>query len=209
MGYFDFNIVDTLLHKLTTKHDMLVQEAGSRSSSAKLVPADVTQLYQAVAWLKQPSGSKQMEAWSNLLSRLRKLAQEPTMTKLSVPGQAELCAALAMQGVPYKAQVPCGMHWAHAVLSPHNISAADVLLMLERPEDFITNVPSRYVCAVQGYAYICCTYCCDVMQKPSWHQAAYVYGHSRLFQCSTCLPAHMLVRFVESSSMYAFHHRTV
>ena len=52
-------------------------------------------------------------------------------------------AALRMQEVPHKAQVPCGMYQAAAVLSPGNGNTADVILMLEHPGDFVKNMPSR------------------------------------------------------------------
>ena len=52
-------------------------------------------------------------------------------------------AALAMKGVPHKSQVHCGMYWAVAVLSPRNSSVAEVLLVLDRPEDHLTNLSSR------------------------------------------------------------------
>ena len=39
-------------------------------------------------------------------------------------------AALEIQGVPYKAKVPCGMYQAAAVLSPHGSNVAESILML-------------------------------------------------------------------------------
>ncbi len=55
-----------------------------------------------------------------------------------------LWAALAKQGVPYAGdKVLYGMYQAHAVLSPRDSSVADVILMLERPEDHIMKSPGR------------------------------------------------------------------
>lgn len=51
-------------------------------------------------------------------------------------------AALDRIGLMYKAQVPCGVYTADAVLS-HSSKAAEVVLMIERPGDFMNNVPNR------------------------------------------------------------------
>ncbi|KAL3146654.1 hypothetical protein ABBQ32_000882 [Trebouxia sp. C0010 RCD-2024] len=85
-----------------------------------------------------------MEAWSSLRSRLQAVAPEPAVVRPpSLPGQAELRAALALHGVPYKVQMPSGMYCADVALSSCRSNDADVLLLLRRPRRFITNVPSR------------------------------------------------------------------
>ncbi|KAL3149830.1 hypothetical protein ABBQ38_013651 [Trebouxia sp. C0009 RCD-2024] len=109
----------------------------------KLSLSGRAQLHQALAWLKPAPSAQQMEAWFSLKSRLRATAPEPAVVPVPFPGQAEVYAALAMQALPHKAQVPVGTHWAHAVLCSRNSSRAKVFLMVERPQDFITNVPSR------------------------------------------------------------------
>ena len=143
MQCLDLKTFEVLLDKLTAKHNFSVQ-ARSQSSSAQLNTADTHQLYQALAWLSPPSGSKQMAAWFKLRSRLQTLAPEPTVRRLSPRAQTVLCAALTMQGVPYAGdRVLCGVYQAHAVLSPRDSSIADLILVLERPEHSIKNFPSR------------------------------------------------------------------
>ena len=143
MQCLDLNTFEALLDKLTFKHKFIVQ-ASSHSSFAQLNTAGIRQLYQALAWLSPPSGSKQMAAWFKLRSRLQTLAPEPRVGKLSPRGQTVLWAALAKQGVPYAGdKVLYGMYQAHAVLSPGDSSDADVILMLEHPEDYMKNLPSR------------------------------------------------------------------
>ena len=143
MGCLDMNTFETLLDKLTTLDKLSVQKSGSQSSSAQLSTANIYQLYQALAWLRPYPGSKQMQAWSSLRSRLQAVAPEPAARKVSLPGQAEMQAALELQGVPYKAQVSCDKYQADAVLSPHGSNVDDVILVLEIPADFIKNVPNR------------------------------------------------------------------
>lgn len=92
---------------------------------------------------KLPLGSKQTKPWASLRSRLQAIAPEPTLKKLLLPGQAELGSALELQDLAFMAQVPCGMYQADAVLSPSNRDAADMIVALERPGDFIVNVPNR------------------------------------------------------------------
>ena len=143
MQCLDLNTFEALLDKLTAKHNLYVQDR-SHSSSAQLNPAEIHQLHQALAWLSPPSGSKQMATWFKLRSGLEMLAPEPTLGKLSPQAQTVLYAALAMQGVPYAGdRVLGGVYLAHAVLSPRDSSIADLILVLERPEHFIKNFPSR------------------------------------------------------------------
>ncbi|KAL3149827.1 hypothetical protein ABBQ38_013648 [Trebouxia sp. C0009 RCD-2024] len=124
--------------------DALLEQLSSKSVPSQLTIANRQQLHQALAWLKPASGSQQMEAWSSLRSRLSAIAAEPPLAKQKVrTGQSELWAALALQSVSYKVQVPCGMYRAAAVLSPRNSNVAVVLLMLAPPGDFLQNVPSR------------------------------------------------------------------
>ena len=84
-----------------------------------------------------------MEAWSSLRSRLQRLAEEPPLVKLTFPGQDKLYTELAKSNVPYQAQVPCGRYRAHAVLTAHGGSAAQAILMIERPQDTFANAPTR------------------------------------------------------------------
>lgn len=84
-----------------------------------------------------------MEAWVSLRSRLQTLAPDFPTAKVFVQAQAEMQAALALQGVPYKAQVPCGRYQAAVVLSPHNTNVAQVILMAERPGVHLINMLSR------------------------------------------------------------------
>ena len=139
----DFNTFKVLLDKLTTTRTMLVRGSGPQSISAQLTTAGATQLHQALAWLRPPSGSRQMKAWSSLQSRLQTVAPQPAARKVSVPGQNLLRAAPAMQGVPYQAQVQLGVYQANALLSPHDSDCAEVILMVERDRDFIKNVRNR------------------------------------------------------------------
>ena len=62
-----------------------------------------------------------------------------------VPGQNVMLAALAMQEVPYKAQVQRGVYQADALLSSRSKGVAEVILMVERPGDHLVNLPRRYV----------------------------------------------------------------
>ena len=85
MGLLDLNTFETLLDKLTINLKLSMQKSGSQSSSAQLTLADVIQLYQALAWLRPLSGSKQMQAWSSLRSRLQAVAPEPAGRQEGVP----------------------------------------------------------------------------------------------------------------------------
>ena len=76
-----------------------------------------------------------MEAWSSLRSRLHRLAQEPPFVKYTFPGHDELYAALTQHKLQFQAQVPCGCYWADTVLTAHGSSAAQAILMIERPWD--------------------------------------------------------------------------
>ena len=139
----DLNTFAALLDKVITKHNLFVDKSGPQSTSAQLAPAEVSQLYQAFAWLRPPSGSRQMQGWSNLQSRLLTVAPEPGASKVSLPGQTVMWAALAMQEVPYKAQVQRGVYCVHALLSPRDSGIAEVMLMVEGPGDHLVNLPSR------------------------------------------------------------------
>ena len=139
----DLNTFEAMLHKLTTKQTLFIQQLGPQSTSAQLTAAGASQLYQALAWLRPPSGSKQMQAWCILQSRLLTVAPEPTISKVSLPGQTVMWAALAMQEVPYKAQVQRGVHWADALLSPCDTGVAEVILVVQGPADHLMNLPSR------------------------------------------------------------------
>ncbi|KAL3149851.1 hypothetical protein ABBQ38_013672 [Trebouxia sp. C0009 RCD-2024] len=121
--------------------DALLRQLSFKTVFEQLPIAERQQLHHALAWLKPAQGSQQMEAWSSLRSRLQAVAPERPTTKLYVPGQSEMWAALALHSLPYKVQVPCGTYRADAVLSPCRSNGADVLMMVERPHDFITNVP--------------------------------------------------------------------
>ena len=147
----DFNTFKVLLDMLTTTHTMLVRGSGPQSISAQLTTAGATQLYQALAWLRPPSGSRQMKAWSSLQSRLLTVAPQPAARKVSFPGQNLLRAAPAMQGVPYQAQVQRGVYWADALLSPCDTGVAEVILVVQGPADHLINLPSRYHFAAWGH----------------------------------------------------------
>ena len=62
-----------------------------------------------------------------------------------VTGQNVMSAALAMQEVPYKAQVQRGVYQADALLSSHSKGVAEVMLIVERLGDHLANLPRRYV----------------------------------------------------------------
>ena len=51
--------------------------------------------------------------------------------------------ALAQQNLRYRLQVPLGMYRADAVLYPPHSNGAEVVLVLERPNEYILNVPHR------------------------------------------------------------------
>lgn len=141
MDCLDLNTFEAVLHRFTTK--LLAQEAGAKPSSSTLHIASISQLYQTLVWLKPAPGSEQMVAWSSLRSRLQTLAPEPVLGKLSLPGLGDMEFALAAQGVPCRAQVLCGIYQAHAILSPNDNKAADVILMVQHPHEFVTNLPNR------------------------------------------------------------------
>ena len=54
-------------------------------------------------------------------------------------------AALAMRGVPYKAQVQLGVcvYQADALLASCHSNVAEVILVVDSPGHFIVNVPNR------------------------------------------------------------------
>ena len=143
MDSLDFSMFGAVLHQLTKKHNQLLEVHGSRGTSAQPNEEAARQLHQASEWLKPPQGSDQMEAWSRLHSRLQRLAPMPPLKPRSFPGQSELSDALAMESLPYEAHVAFGQYHADAVLSTHDSSAAQVILVLVRPDAYLANVPSR------------------------------------------------------------------
>ena len=143
MQCLDLSTFESLLDKLTTKHMLSGRESGAQSSSAQLNIAELNQLHQALAWLRPHSGSKQIKEWSSLRSRLIAVAPEPAFRKVSVPGQSVMWAALAAQGVPYKAHVARGVYQADALLSPCDRGGAEVILMVERRGERLINFPNR------------------------------------------------------------------
>ena len=143
MQCLDLNTLEALLGKLTTKLMLSNGESGSQSTSAQLTTANTSQLYQALAWLRPHSASKQMKAWSSLRAKLLRVAPEPAVIKLSYSGQKMMWAALAVIDVPYQAQVQQGIYRAHAVLSPCDEGVAKVILMVDSPRDHLINLPSR------------------------------------------------------------------
>ena len=120
--------------------EALLRRVIAKDTCMQLPEAETRQLHQALAWLKPGPGSQQMEAWSNLHSRLQAVAPEPALVPIPFQGQAEVYAALELQALPYKAQVPFGRRWAHAVLSS---GTTDVLLVFHPPHDFMRNMPTR------------------------------------------------------------------
>lgn len=140
MRFLDFKTFALFLNKLTTKQLSARQLGRGRAQPNTW---EARQLYQALAWLQPSPGSEQLEAWSCLHLWLQAVVLQPPTAPVNSPGQAELWHALDMQGMPFKAQVPCWMYWADAVLTPYDSSASPAILVLERPEDGLTNMPSR------------------------------------------------------------------
>ncbi|KAL3149778.1 hypothetical protein ABBQ38_013604 [Trebouxia sp. C0009 RCD-2024] len=143
MGWLDFSMLDAVLHQLRLKHKLLLAEYGTIGTSTLLKVEDATQLHQALEWLRPAKGSEQMEAWSNLRSRLQAVSPDSHIQPLSFPGQADFYRALAAQRLQYKAKVLCGVYYPAAVLYPHDSKAAKVILVLQRPDAYLTNAPSR------------------------------------------------------------------
>ncbi|KAL3149818.1 hypothetical protein ABBQ38_013640 [Trebouxia sp. C0009 RCD-2024] len=123
--------------------DALLCQLNSNAGPVKLPASARRQLHQALAWLKPAPCAQQMEAWSTLCSRLQVVAPELAVVPLPFPGQAEVFAALKMQALPHKAQVPAGKHWAHAVLSSSKNASPQVFLVFQHPQDYIRNMPNR------------------------------------------------------------------
>ncbi|KAL3149780.1 hypothetical protein ABBQ38_013606 [Trebouxia sp. C0009 RCD-2024] len=142
MGCLEVSMFDAVLRQLATKHKLLLGEHGTIGTSAQPAIIAARQLHQAVEWLRPAQGSEQMEAWSSLRSRLQAVAPNPIFKPLSFPGQAEFYRALAAQRLQYQTEVLCGVYHA-AVLSPHDSSVAKVILVLQRPDAYLTNAPSR------------------------------------------------------------------
>ena len=147
MGRLDLNIFDALLSRLSAKHSLLVEDSGLTTRHAQPKVEEAGQLHQALEALKPLQESGQMGLWLTLCSRLHKLAREPVPPVLSLPGQSELWAALAMLAVPFTARGLCGMYRADAVISTHDSNAAQIILMVDRAEERFANVPSRYLLA--------------------------------------------------------------
>ena len=144
MERLDLKTFDALLYQLSAKHDLLLKSSGIRSRYAQPKLEEACQLHQALEALKPLQGLDQMPIWFSWCSRLQKVAPKPTPPVLSLPGQTELWAALAVLGVPCKARALCGMYRADAVLCMHDSNAAQVILMVDRAEECIANVPTRY-----------------------------------------------------------------
>lgn len=143
MGCLDISMFDALLHQFTIEHKLLLGEHDTQGTSAQLTVEAAKQLHQALEWLKPPDGSKQMEAWSRLHSRLQGILPAPHHILRFFPGHTELYDALATQRLRYKPMVPCGMYLADAVQSPHGSNGPQVILMLQRSNYVVRNVPSR------------------------------------------------------------------
>ncbi|KAL3149757.1 hypothetical protein ABBQ38_013583 [Trebouxia sp. C0009 RCD-2024] len=140
MGRLQISMFEALLQQLATKHKLLL---GQHGMSARPALKEARQLHQALEWLKPAQGSDRMKAWLNLCSKLQAVAPKVQAQAFSPPGQAEMLAALAKQNLLYKLQVPFGVYQADAVLYPHHSNGAEVLLMLERPNEYIINLPKR------------------------------------------------------------------
>lgn len=143
MGCLEVSVFDALLHRLTTKHKLLLGEPGCKDTSAPTNRQEGLQMYQALEWLKPSPGSEQMEAWSSLHARLQSITPVPHLKSHPHPGQVKLCAALAAQSLQYKARVPCGVYRADAVLSTHDSNAARVILVLLRPDACLISPSNR------------------------------------------------------------------
>ena len=138
----DLSTFGALLDKLTAKHKLL-EKSGPQRTTAQITTSHHRQLYQALAWLMPPPGSKHMEAWSSLWSRLLTVAPEPAVRSASSPGLTVMWAAVAVQELPYQAQVQRGVYWADALLSAHDRGNVEVMLVVEGPGDHLTNLPNR------------------------------------------------------------------
>ena len=102
MGILDIGMFDALLHQLRTKQK-LPRESGAKRTSDLLKLEGARQLYQALEWLRPPRGSKQLQAWSSLQSRLQGIARELRPMPRSFPGQ--LYDALEEQSLQYRGKV--------------------------------------------------------------------------------------------------------
>ena len=145
MGRLDLAIFDALLSRLSAKHALLVENSGLTTRHAQPKVEEACQLHQALEALKPLQKPNQMEVWCALSLRLHKLAPQQVPPVMSFSGQTELWAALAMLGVPFKARGLCGMYRADAVISTHDSNAAQIILMVDRAEECLANVPSRYL----------------------------------------------------------------
>ena len=94
MGHLNMSMFDTLLSRLSSKHQQLEKQYSGSSKVNQLGVRERYQVCQALAWLKPPEGSQEMEAWSSLRSRLHRLAPDPGPRTPTPPGLQELIAAL-------------------------------------------------------------------------------------------------------------------
>ena len=144
MKRLNLDTFDALFSQLSVKHSLRVEHSGLTTRHAQPRLEEACQLQQALEALKPLQGSAQMDIWLTSCLRLQQLAPEPIPPVMSLPGQTDLWAALAMMNVPFTACGLCGMYWADAVVSLHNSSAAQIILMVDRAEECFSNVPGRY-----------------------------------------------------------------
>ena len=146
MGCLDISMFDAILYQLTKKHNQLLGVHGSRGTSAQPKVAEASQLHQ----VKPPQGSDQMGAWCSSHSRLLEVA--PTLLPHRVPKSLQNCVML-LQGKACQTKLrlllegtmqmlyclhTTPMYHANAVLSTHHTNAAQVILVLGRPEAYLT-----------------------------------------------------------------------
>ena len=144
MGCLDLDLFDALLSRLSVKHSLHGENSGLATRHAQPMLEEACQLHQALEALKPLQGSHQMDIWLTLRLRLQKFAPEPMPPVMSLPGQTELWAALAVLGVPFTARPLCGMYQADAATSTQDSNPAHIIFMIGRAEDCFANAPSRY-----------------------------------------------------------------
>lgn len=144
MGRLDLDIFDVLLSLLSAKHSLRFENSGLTARHAQPKLEEACQLHQALEALKPQQGSSKMDIWRALRLRLQKFAPEPISPVMSLPGHTELWAALAMLGVPFTDRGLCGMYRADAVISTHESNGAQLILVIDRAEECLANVPGRY-----------------------------------------------------------------
>lgn len=115
-------------------------------TSVKPARQDAHQMHQALESFMRLDDSQHMTAWSSLRSKLEGVgpAPDPEPKYWWLSKQAELYDALAVLKLPHNAQVICETYRADAVLFTHDSSAAPVILVLERPKDYLTDWSIRY-----------------------------------------------------------------